>query len=74
MPFPLIFISGPQESDSEKGEGSADFDLTVVKFGVSLFDNAPNYLVGCVIQKRIGKLGKENWPLSTIMANWICSH
>ena len=55
MPFPLIFISGPQESDSEKGEGGADFDLTVVKFGVSLVDNAPKYLVGCVIQKRIGK-------------------
>ena len=44
MPFPLIFILGLQESDFEKREGGADYDLTVVKFGVSLFDNATNYV------------------------------
>ena len=45
MPFPLIFILGLQESDFEKREGGADYDLSNCG-GVSLFDNATNYLVG----------------------------
>ena len=39
----------------------------------SLWDKAPNYLFGCVIQKRIQNIFKMNQP-STLVSFYHCSH